>query len=168
MLKATTIGLVSVMALGVGLAAAPSAAIGGQWGGGGGAMHGGSMGGGGAIHGGNMGGGAVRGGNVGGGSMMATRSDSSSGRMPQREMGHDMDRTRMAEDHDRDRGRDWDHDRDRDRDRHDHDRFHFFPAFAFGIDSYSDVYDPDYGGCFELHRVWTHVGWRLRRVWVCN
>jgi hypothetical protein len=154
MLRSTTVGLVSAIALGVILAAAPSAAIAGHSGGGAGGMRGG----------GNMGGSAIRAGNVGGGSMMAARSDFSSGRFSQRDMDHDIGRMRMG-DHDHDRGHDRDHDHDRDR--HDHDRFRFFPAFAFGVDSYSDVYDPDYG-CFELHRVWTHAGWRLRRVWGCD
>jgi hypothetical protein len=75
---------------------------------------------------------------------------------------------RMARDHDHDRDRDHDHDRNRDRDRHDHDRFRFFPAFAFGVNTYDNGYDSTYGDCWELHRTWTHAGWRLRRIWVCN
>ena len=92
--------------------------------------------------------------------MTTGRADFSSGRFAQHEMGHDMGRD-MGHDMDRVRMADHDHDRDR------HDRFRFFPAFAFGVDTYSDSYDPDYS-CFDLHRVWTHAGWRLRRVWVCN
>lgn len=169
MLRSATVGLVSAIALGVSMAAAPSAVTAGQFGAGAGGMRGGGNAGGGAVHGSNMGGSAIRGGNVGGSNMMVIRSDFSSGRVVQHDMGHDMGhdighdlgRMRMA-DHDHDRDRDRDHDRDR----HDHDRFRFFPAFAFGVDTYSD-YDPDYS-CFELHRVWTHAGWRLRRVWVCD
>jgi hypothetical protein len=70
---------------------------------------------------------------------------------------HDMGRMRMG-DHGHDRGR---HDRD-------HDHFRFFPTFAFGVDTYSDVYDPTYSGCLELRRIQTHAGWRWRRVWVCD
>jgi hypothetical protein len=140
MLKATTIGFVSIIALGVSLAA-PSFAIaghmGGGWSGGGGMSH---------V--------SYSGGRSG---TMSGRADFSSGRFAQHDMGHDMGRMRMAEDHDR----------DRDRDRHDHDHLRFFPAFAFGLDTYSDVYDPDYS-CFELRRIWTHAGWRLRRAWVCD
>jgi hypothetical protein len=112
----------------------------------------GAMGGhmGGGAMGGHMGGGAVHGANVGRGSTMAMRPDSGSGRFVQ----HDMGRMRMG-------------DRDHDRDRHDHDRFRFFPAFAFGVNTYADVYDPS-GDCWELHRNWTHAGWRLRRIWVCE
>jgi hypothetical protein len=110
----------------------------------------GAMGGhmGGGPMGGHMGGGAIHGANAGRGSMMAMRPDS--GRFAQ----HDTGRMRMG-------------DRDHDRDRHDHDRFRFFPAFAFGVNSYADVYDPS-GDCWEFHRIWTHAGWRLRRLWVCN
>jgi len=43
----------------------------------------------------------------------------------------------------------------------------FFPAFAFGFDTYSDNYDPGYG-CSEVRRVWTHAGWRYRRIWECD
>jgi hypothetical protein len=151
MLRTTAIGFVSIIALGVGLGS-PAGAMGGHVGGGpmGGHMGAGSMGG-------HMGGGAIQGANVGRGGMMAMRTDSSPGRFAQ----HDMGRMRMGDrDHDRDR-------HDHDRDRHDHDRFRFFPAFAFGVDTYADVYDPS-GDCWELHRIWTHAGWRLRRLWVCN
>jgi hypothetical protein len=97
---------------------------------------------------------------AGPGNTAAMRSNSSPGRMEQ----HDMGRMRVAGDYVRDK----DHDRDRDRDHRDHDRFRFFPAFAFGVNTYDDVYDPTSGDCWEFHRVWTHAGWRLRRYWVCN
>jgi hypothetical protein len=93
---------------------------------------------------------------AGPGNMAATRSNSSPGRLEQ----HDMGRMRMTAD----RG----HDRDHDRDHRGHDRFRFFPAFAFGVNTYADVYDPTSGDCWELHRVLTHAGWRLRRYWVCS
>ena len=64
--------------------------------------------------------------------------------------------------HDRDFARDRDFDRD-----HDRFRFHrFFPAFAFGFNTFVDA--PIVEGCLSLHRVWTRFGWRLRRVWVCG
>jgi hypothetical protein len=144
MLRATGIGIVSAIALGVGLAS-PAAAMGGHVGG-----HG-SMGG-------SMGGSAMRAGAVNHSPSMAMRSDSAGGRFVQ----HDMGGMRMTRDHDHDR------DHDRDHGRHDHDRFRFFPAFAFGVNTYSDVYDPTYGDCWELHRVWTHAHWHLRRIWVCS
>jgi hypothetical protein len=54
---------------------------------------------------------------------------------------------------------------------HDHHRFfrfhRFFPAFALGY-SYSDYEYPSYEDCYVVQRVWTHYGWRLRRVWVCG
>jgi hypothetical protein len=81
------------------------------------------------------------------------RSDSSPGRLVE----HDMGRTRMEHDHDRDA--------DHGRNRHDHDRFRFF---AFGVNTYADTYDPTYGDCWQLHRVWSHGSWRLHRFWVCN
>ena len=140
MFRTTFIGLGCAIALGVGLAT-PAGAMGGH-------MSGGPMGG--HTGAGPVGGGAIHGANVGRGSMMAMRPDS--GRFAQ----HDMGRMRMG-----------DHDHDHDRDRHDHDRFRFFPAFAFGVNAYADVYDPS-GDCWELHRIWTHAGWRLRRLWVCN
>jgi hypothetical protein len=127
MLRSISVGLFSVMALGIGLAS-PAGAMGGHMGG-------------------NMGGGAIHGGATGRGSMMAARSDFSAGRFAD----HDMGRMRMGE--------------DRDRDHRDHDRFRFFPAFAFGLDTY-DVYDP--GDCWTFHRVWTRAGWRLRRYWACH
>ncbi len=129
MLRSISIGFVSVMALGVGLAS-PAGAMGGHMGG-------------------SMGGGAMHGGVAGRGGMMTARSDFSAGRFAD----HDMGRMRMGED------------RDHDRDHRDHDRFRFFPAFAFGVDSY-DVYDP--GDCWAFHRVWTRAGWRLRRYWACD
>ncbi len=132
MLRTTAIGLVSALALCVSLAS-PAGAMDGQMGG-------------------HMGGGAIHGADAGRGSMMAIRSDSSSGRFAQ----HDMGRMRMGGDRDHDRDH---HDHDHDRDHHGH--FRFFPAYA-------DVYDPTYGDCWELHRVWTHAGWRLHRSWVCN
>jgi hypothetical protein len=140
MFRTTFIGLASALALGIGLAS-PAGAMGGH-------MGGGAMGG--HMGGGAMGGGAIHDANVGRGSMMAMRSDFSHGRFAE----HDMGRMRMG-------------DRDRDRDRRDRDRFRFFPAFAFGVNTYADVYDPS-GDCWELHRIWTHAGWRLRRLWVCN
>jgi hypothetical protein len=90
--------------------------------------------------------------------MMATRSSFSPGGYAP----HDMGRMRMG-DHDHDFGR-----HDHDHGRHDHDHFRFFPAFAFGADTYTDVYDPTYSGCLELRRIPTHAGWRWRRVWVCD
>jgi hypothetical protein len=143
MFRTTFIGLGCAIALGVGLAS-PAGAMGGHMGGG--PMGAGPVGG--HMGAGPVGGGAIHGANVGRGSMMAMRPDS--GRFAQ----HDMGRMRMG-------------DRDHDRDRHDHDRFRFFPAFAFGVNTYADVYDPS-GDCWELHRIWTHAGWRLRRLWVCN
>jgi hypothetical protein len=130
MLRTTAIGLVSAVALGIGLASPAGA---------------------------HMGGGFSHGGGMGHGGMMAMRTNFSSGRFEQHEQ-HEMGRMRMG-DHDRDR--------DHERDRRDHDRFRFFPAFAFGFDTYSDSYDPGYG-CFEVRRVWTHAGWRYRRIWVCD
>jgi hypothetical protein len=102
-------------------------------------------------------------------SSMSLRSDPSTGRIVDRDMG----RTRMVEMHDHDRGHDRDHDRDfrrdHDRDRdHDRFRFRFFPTFAYGYDTYSDVYDPGYTDCWELHRVLIHGHLRLRRIWVCD
>jgi len=164
MLRTTTIGLVSIIALGVGLAS-PAAGMGNHPGGGGsggGSMRGASTGGGsmqsgGSMRGASTGGGSMQSGGVGRSSMMAVRSDSSPGRLAD----HDMGRMRMGEDHDRGR--------DHDRDRHDHDRFRFFPSFAFGLNTYyADTYDPGYSGCWELHRVWSHGAWRLHRFWVCN
>jgi hypothetical protein len=153
MLRTATIGLVSAIALAVSLAS-PAGAMGGHMGGGG---RGGA---------GNAGGGVMHSVNAGRGGMMAVRSNSSPGRFAE----HDMGRVRMGENHDRDFGRDRDlgRDRDHDRDRHDRDRFRFrfFPSFAFAVNTYSDVYDPDYG-CWEPHRVLTRAGWRLRRIWVC-
>lgn len=142
MLRPIAIGLVSIIALSFSLAS-PVAAAGGHPGGGG-AVHGAGAGGGGAIH--DSG--------AGRGSMMALRADSSPARFADHDMGRRM-------------GGDRDHDRDH-RDRHGHDRFRFFPAFAFGVNTYADTYDPSYGDCWELHRVWTHAGWRLRRYWVCD
>jgi hypothetical protein len=138
MLRTTACGIVSIIALGFSLAS-PAAAAGGHPGGGG-------------VHGIGAGGGAIHNSGAGRGSMMALRTDSS----PARFADHDMGRMRM--------GGDRDHDRDHDRNRHDHDRFRVFPAFAFGVDTYADTY----GDCWELHRVWTHAGWRLRRSWVCD
>jgi hypothetical protein len=137
MLRTTTIGFVSAVALGVSLAS-PAGAMGGH------------MGSAGAM-GGHMGGGAIHGPSAGHGSIGAMRSDSSPGRFAQ----HDMGRTRMGGDHEHER------DGDHDRDHHGHFRF-------FGVNTYADVYDPTYGDCWELHRVWTHAGWRLHRSWVCN
>jgi hypothetical protein len=140
MLRSISIGFVSVMALGVGLAS-PAGAMGGHMGG---------------HMGGNMGAGAIHGGPSGPGGMMTARSDFSAVRFAD----HDTGRMRMGGDHDHDRFGDRDHDRDH----RDHDRFRFFPAFAFGVDNY-DVYEPD---CWAFHRVWTRAGWRLRRYWVCD
>jgi hypothetical protein len=138
MLRTTAIGLVSAIALGI---ASPAGAMGGK-----------------------TGGGAGYGAGVGRGNMTATRSDSSPGRSVQHEMG----RMSMGRDHERDHDHDRGRDRDHDRDRHDRDRFRFFPAFAFGVNTYADTYDPTYGDCWELHRVWRHGSWRLHRFWVCN
>jgi hypothetical protein len=45
-------------------------------------------------------------------------------------------------------------------------RFHrFFPVFAAGFPVFADA---TVGSCFVVHRVWTHWGWRLRRIWVCG
>ena len=79
MLRSISIGLVSVMALGVGLAS-PAGAMGGHMGG-------------------SMGGGAMHGGVTGRGGMMTARSDFSAGRFAD----HDMGRMRMGEDRDHDR-----------------------------------------------------------------
>jgi len=147
MLRTTAIGLVSAIALSVSLASPAGAAMGGHMGGHMGGQMGGQMGG-------HMGGGAIHGADAGRGSMMANRSDSSSGRFAQPDMG----RMRMGGDRDHDRDH---HDHDHDRDHHGHFRF-------FGVNTYADVYDPTYGDCWELHRVWTHAGWRLHRSWVCN
>jgi hypothetical protein len=168
MLRTTSVGIASALVLGIGLAA-PAGAMGGGHmggGGGGGAMHaggGGGGGGGGAMHAGGGGGGGamhVMGGATGisHSGMMATRSSFSPGGYAP----HDMGRMRMG-DHDHDFGR-----HDHDHGRHDHDHFRFFPAFAFGADTYTDVYDPTYSGCLELRRIPTHAGWRWRRVWVCG
>jgi hypothetical protein len=155
MLRTTAIGLVSIIALGVSLAS-PAAAAGGHPGGGGGAGRSAGAGGS-AMSGAGMGRGSmISGAGAGHGSMMAVRSDSAPGRTAD----HDMGRMRMGGDHD--------HDRDHDHGRHGHDRFRFFPAFAFGVNTYADTYDPTYGDCWELHRIWTHAGWRLRRYWVCD
>src|SRR5260370_14715582 len=78
MLRTTAIGLVSALALCVSLAS-PAGAMDGQMGG-------------------HMGGGAIHGADAGRGSMMAIRSDSSSGRFAQ----HDMGRMRMGGDRDHD------------------------------------------------------------------
>jgi hypothetical protein len=150
MIRTTAIGLVSIIALGVSLA---SPAAGAHSGGGGAGGHPG--GGGGAVHGAGAGG-PISGAGVGHGSMMAMHSESSPGRLA----AHDMGRMRM--------GGDRDHDHDHGRERHDHDHFRFFPAFAFGVNGYADTYDVAYGDCWELHRAWTHAGWRLRRYWVCD
>src|SRR5258708_1696077 len=104
-----------------------------------------------AMSGRQSGGGTMHVANAAPGGMTTMRSNSSPGRIAE----HDMGRMRMGEDHDRGR--------DRDHDRHDRDHIRFFPAFAFGINAYSDVYDPYYGGCWELHRVLSHGAWRLRR-----
>jgi hypothetical protein len=141
MLKTKAIGLVSAIALGISLAS-PAGAMGGQKGGG--AMSG------------QTGGGPMHGADTGRGNMTAMRSDSSPGRSAE----HDMGRMRMGGDHDRDR--------DHDRDHHDHDHFRLFPAFAFGVNTYADVYNPTSDDCWQLRRVWTHASWRLRRFWVCN
>jgi len=96
--------------------------------------------------------------------MMSMRSESSPGRFVDHDMGH----MRMGEmhEHDRDHGHDFDRDRDHGRD-HDRFRFRFFPAFAYGYNTYSDVYDPGYD-CWELQRVLIHGHLRLRRIWVCD
>jgi hypothetical protein len=143
MLRTAAIGLVSAIALGVSLAS-PATAMGGHAGGG-------------AAHG---AGGAVHGAGAEHGSMMAARSDASPGRLAE----HDMGRMGRDYDHDRDHGRDRDHDRNR----HDHDRLRLFPSFAFGIDTYADTYAPNYTDCWELHRVFSHGAWRLRRFWACD
>jgi hypothetical protein len=149
MLRTAAIGLVSVIALGVSIAS-PAAAMGGHMGGGGGGGRGGA---------GNAGGSVMHGANAGPGGMMV-RSNSSPGSAPGRFADHDMGRMRVGED--RDHGRDRDHDRDR----RDRDHFRFFPSFAFAVDTFSNVYDPDFG-CWQYHRVLTHAGWRLRRIWAC-
>ena len=137
MFRTTAITFVSTVALGVSLAS-PAGAMG---------SHVGS----GAMHSGNTGGGAIHGAPSAGGSMTAMRSGASG---PGSFAPHDTGRMRMEGDRDHDR------DHDHDRFHHRHDRFRFFPAFAFGVDTYDD--------CWELHRVRTTEGWRLRRIWVCN
>jgi hypothetical protein len=168
MLRTTAIGLASALALSVSLA---SAAYGGMTGGGGG-------GGGGGMSGGGGGGGGMRGGGSTGSAVHAVSPGGGLGqpvfwgaRSGGHDMGvHEMGRARIGGDRDHDMGRirlggDRDHDHDRFRDR---DRFRFFPTFAYGIDTYADDYEPNYGDCWELHRVLRHGAWRLRRVWVCN
>jgi hypothetical protein len=53
-----------------------------------------------------------------------------------------------------------------------HGGFHgrgFGPGFGFGVYPYYEEYPYDYGEeCYQLRRVRTPHGWRLRRVWVCN
>ncbi len=59
-------------------------------------------------------------------------------------------------------GMDHDHDRGRDRDGR---------GFGFGIYPGYDYGYYDYGyndGCYQVRRVLTRYGWRLRRVWVCD
>jgi hypothetical protein len=147
MLRTTAIGLASALALSVSLA---SAAYGGMVGGGGG--------GGGGIKSSGSAGGAIHAVSPGGGNINMGRAVFWGGRSAHHEMAeHEMGRIRLGGDRDRD------HDHFRDR-----DHFRFFPTFAYGVDTYSDLYAPDYGDCWELHRVLRHGAWRLRRVWVCN
>ena len=162
MLRTTAIGLVSTIALCVSVGAASAGHMGGGGGGGGGgsAMHSGGGGGGGggpAMH--SVGGGGGAGAGAGRVSMMSMRSESSSGRFVEHDMGH----MRVGEmhDHDRDHGHDFDRDHDRDH------RFRFFPAFAYGYNTYSDDYDPGYD-CWDVQRVLIHGHLRLRRIWVCD
>jgi hypothetical protein len=101
------------------------------------------------------------GGMSGGGGMTATRSGPGQGFVPRdvsRNTQMRVDRDHMDHDHDGDH----DHDHDRDHFRH----FRFFPSFAFGIETYADSYDPY--ACWEVVRVRTHLGWRYRRIWVCD
>ncbi len=148
MLRATAMGLVSVIALGVCLAAAaPGKGGGGGGGGGGGVMH--SSGGGAAV---------TRGGGGPGISAGSNLTVVRPGPRPGPGMSqHETGTMRMGD-------RDRDHDRDHDRF---HDRFHvrFFPALASG--TYYDTY-PDYSTCWDVYRVHSPHGWRLRRVWVCD
>jgi hypothetical protein len=104
------------------------------------------------------GGSGMRGGGPG---MMAMRSGPGAGPSL---ASHDFSRN-MQMHTDRDH-MDRDHDGDRD---HDHDRFRhfrFFPSVAFGVGTYADDYDPY--ACWEVVRLRTHLGWRYRRVWVCD
>jgi len=145
MLRTTTIGFASAIALGLSVASPAAAFHGGSGGamaghGGGAAIHSGSFARGNTTVGGNFArGNTMVGGNFARGNMMTMR-------------------------HDRDFARDRDFDRD-----HDRFRFHrFFPRFAFGFNTFADVDAPVFEGCLSLHRVWTRFGWRLRRVWVCG
>ena len=142
MLGSKALGLVSLIALGISLAT-PAGAKSGNTGGG-------------SIH--NSAGISNHTGNSTGGNMMAIRSEPTSGKYAQ----HDMDGMRMG---DRDRH---DRDHDHDRDHHNRDHFRFFPTFAYGVNTYDDVYDPTYEGCWQLRKVLVHASWRLHRVWVCN
>ena len=155
-MRATAIGLASVMALGVGLA---SPALGG-----GGMMHSSSGGGsGGMMHSSSSGGissGVIvrsSGPSLSGASFSGVKSGGAgpgpAAGMRQMSMTRMGDRDHFDRDHDR-------HDRDHDR------RFRFFPSFAFN--TYYDSYYPDYGDCWDIRRVHTPLGWRWHRVWVCN
>jgi hypothetical protein len=96
-----------------------------------------------AFHGGAGGGGMGR---SGGGGAMMPHGGGAAFHGGGFEHGHVM---AMGHDHDFDRGRGFRHDRDFD---HDHDRFRrFFPGFAFGFDTYSDIDYPAYPDCFVVH-----------------
>ena len=95
----------------------------------------------------------------GGGGGMMMRSGGPGPSLASHDVGHDVSRMHVDRDHDGDRDRDHDHDHDRFR------HFRFFPSFAVGFDTYAD-YD-DYT-CWEVVRVRTHLGWRFRRIWVCD
>lgn len=49
--------------------------------------------------------------------------------------------------------------------RHHFRHHHRFFRNRFAFSSFAFVGDDD---CFVLRRVWTHWGWRLRRIWVCD
>jgi len=43
-----------------------------------------------------------------------------------------------------------------------------YPYGYYPYGYYPYAYGPDYGGCYQVRRVHTSVGWRWRRVWVCG
>jgi hypothetical protein len=122
--------------------------MGGGGGMGGGGMGGGGMGGGGMSMRSAGGGGGIPGGGPSVGPSFIPHNMSGMGHMP------------MA-DHDFRHDQHFDHDHDHFR------RFRFFPTFAFGVDTYADNYAYPYE-CWNVIRVRTHLGWRWRRIWVCD
>jgi hypothetical protein len=49
-----------------------------------------------------------------------------------------------------------------------HNRHHFRNFAFFGIGGPYAYADYSYDDCYNLVRVWTHYGWRWRRVYVCG